>query len=314
MVAIVAVVGGLVAGCSSEEGPTSGLLAMLGKVRATPQSRAYIEYGDLDRQRELASAAPARTRSLRGTGLGNLAQYTVTVKDGIGLDLLGMHEAIRVGEPPEWAGLVVGDYDVDAVNKHLADRGVHRDGEDDGVTSWSSAADNELRQDGPMAGVVPLNEFTKVRTGGGSFAYAPNKDLDWVADPGDDTLADDPALRDLADCLGDVLSAHITDVGPSKLMVATGVRATSPTDATEVICAEPGADRASQLQQRTLSELANGRTTRRQPWTQVLPGAEVDIAGKGSTCVRITMPTPAKKAIGTATALRDNDLAELFGA
>jgi hypothetical protein len=287
---------------------------MLGKVKATPQSKVYVEYGDLDRQRALASAAPDRTRSLRGTGLGNLAQYTVTIKNGVGLDLLGMHQAIRVGMPPQWAGLVDGDYDVDAVNKHLTDRGVHRDNDKDDVTSWSSAANDELRVDGPMAGVVPLNEFTKLRTAKGSFAYAPNQDLDWVADPGDDTLADDPALRDLADCLGDVLSAHITAVGPSKLMVASGVRATSPKDATEIICAEPGADLATQLQQRAMSQLADGQTTRQQPWSQVLPGAKVDIAGKGSTSVRITMPTPSSKQIGTVGALRPDDLAELFGA
>jgi hypothetical protein len=103
-------------------------------------------------------------------------------------------------------------------------------------------------------------------------------------------------------------------VGPSKLMVASGVRATSPKDATEVICAEPGADLATQLQQRAMSQLADGQTTRQQPWSQVLPGAKVDIAGKGSTNVRITMPTPSSKQIGTVAALRPDDLAELFGA
>ena len=314
MVAIAVVLTGLLAGCSSDDEPATGLLAMLGKVKATPQSRMYVEYGDLDRQRARAEAAPDRTRSLRGTGLGNLAQYTVTIKDGVGLDLMGMHKAIRAGQPPQWAGLVEGNYDVDAVNKQLAARGVHRDGGQDDATTWSSAADNELRADGPMAGVVPLNEFTKLRTAKGSFAYSPNQDLSWVTDPGDDTLAEDPAIQDLADCLGDVLAAHITAVGPSKLMVASGVRASKPEDATEVICAEPGADLASQLQQRTISELADGQTTRQQPWSAVLPGAKVDVAGKASTCVRITMATPPAKPIGTMAALRADDLAELFGA
>ncbi|TDQ00700.1 hypothetical protein EV186_102566 [Labedaea rhizosphaerae] len=312
--AVAVVLTGLLAGCSSDEKPATGLLAMLGKVKATPQSRMSVEYGDLDRQRELAEAAPDRTRSLLGTGLGNLAQYSIPIKDGVGLDLLGMHKAIRVGVPPQWAGLVEGDYDVDAVNKRLADRGVHRDSGDDDSTNWSSGGDDELRVDGPMAGVVPLNEFTKLRTAKGSFAYAPNQDLGWVTDPGDDTLADDPALQDLADCLGDVLSAHIMAVGPSKLMVASGVRATTPKDATEVICAEPGADLAVQLQQRAISQLADGQTTRQQPWSEILPGAKVDIAGKASTCVRITLPTPAGKLIGTTAALRADDLAELFAA
>jgi hypothetical protein len=312
--AIAVVLTGLLAGCSSEEEPTTGLVTMLGKVKATPQSRMSVEYGDLDRQRALAAAAPDRTRSLRGTGLGNLAQYTVTIKDGVGLDLLAMHKAIRVGIPPQWAGLVEGDYDVGAVNKQLAAHGVHRDSGDDEASNWSSGADNELRADGPMAGIVPLNEFTKLRTAKGSFAYSPNQDLGWVTDPGEDTLAEDPAMRDLADCLGDVLSAHISAVGPSKLMVASGVRATSPQDATEIICAEPGSDLAAQLQQRAMSQLSDGQTTREQPWSQILPGAKVDIAGKSSTCVRITMATPSTKPIGTTAALRADDLAELFGA
>jgi hypothetical protein len=63
-----------------------------------------------------------------------------------------------------------------------------------------------------------------------------------------------------------------------------------------------------------MSQLADGQTTRQQPWSQVLPGAKVDIAGKGSTSVRITMPTPSSKQIGTVGALRPDDLAELFGA
>src|SRR5689334_9312091 len=232
--AVLLVVGLLVAGCGGvDESPApggGGLLTALGNVRATADTRVAIEYGAPARVRALGE----KFRTLQGYGFGTIASSAKLVDEAIGVDLGSFDSGIVVGQPPRWGAVLWGDYDVASVDGKLRELGI--DGAPQGGgTLWTSGEDFEVSLgNGPFAGVVPLNQFNDVRTATGSFAFAPARvGVEWVTDPGAETLADDDALAGLAWCLGDVVAARIEDG------VAAGVRG----DGREVACV--GGSRAS---------------------------------------------------------------------
>lgn len=260
----------VLAGCAGEddEGST-GLLDALAKVRATEDSRRMVEFG-------APSRLPDGDRFMRlvGYGYGQLAPSAELVREEVGLDLAAFDAGVVAGQPPRWVGAVWGDYDSAKVEGRLADLGAKREGQEfGGGTVWRSAEDDEVNvKDGPFKGIVRLNEFNTVHTSGTSFAYSPSAvGLDWVANPGDSTLAGDDVIGPLARCLGDVVAANLTGEGQG-----VGVRA----DGTEVVCLD--AERAA-----VERALAGDVPSTRQPWDELLPNAEVD-ESDGRT--RITVP------------------------
>jgi hypothetical protein len=262
-------------GDATRNGPTGGdvgLMAALGKVRATAETRVYIDYGSPGRIRALDDQD--RFEQLRGYGYSSIANYAKVVAEKLDFDPASLNEGVVAGQPPRWAGVLWGDYDVAAVDGRLGDLGI--DEQDDGdATRWNSGDDFEIDlANGPFTGIVSTSEFNNIRTADGSFAYSPARaGIDWVTDAGDETLADDDVVAPLATCLGDVVAATIADGQ------AAGVRATSD-EVTEVICLEGDKGRVEK-------ELAEGSTpSTRQPWSDILPGAKVVDAGDG--LVRIT--------------------------
>lgn len=248
----------VLAGCGGDDGSSgSGLVDALGKVRATSESRKFVEFGAPGRVPE-----GERFRSVTGYGYGQVAQTSIQVRERLGLDLAKFDAGIVAGQPPRWVGAVWGEYDSSAVEGKLAELGATREKEELGGTLWRTAEDGEMDPaGGRMREVVQLNQFNTIRTAGDSFAYSPAAaELEWVAAPGDDTLADDEAIGPLARCLGDVVAAMLTDAGQ-----AVGVRE----DGTEVICLD--ADRAA-----VERALAGDVPSTRQPWAELLPGAKVD--------------------------------------
>jgi hypothetical protein len=268
----------LVAGCSGEEAPppsvfTSGLFGALGKVRGNEDTRVAVEYGAPARVRELGE----RFRSLEGYGFGTIANSARLVDDAIGVDPGAFDEAIVVGQPPRWGAVLWGDYDVDAVDERLGGMGIERT-EQDGATRWTSGADLEIDFDGPFMGVVQTNQFNSIRTAEGAFAYAPAvAGVEWVTDPGDETLADDLRISGLARCLGDVVAARI-DQG------AVGVRA----DGTEVFCIEGDQDAIE-------TALDGNMPSTQKPWDEFLPGMKVEQDGD---LVRVTAPGNSDMPVG----------------
>lgn len=300
-------------GCSSGVGPASalpGLLSALGKATATDQNRTYVEYGDLAQVRKLVDGDEDRFQSISGYGYGVLAPMAVVISEELGFDPRAMDEALTVGQPPDWAGVFWGDYDVAALDKELGGRDIPSEESGDG-TRWTSAADQEINFEGPLAGIARTSELNDIRTADGSLAYAPTRaGLGWVTEPGADTLADDERLSSLAHCLGAVTVAVLSQP-EGGTAYAAGVRAPSADDVTDVVCLAPAGD-ADALRDRVEGELRDGTTaSQRRPWSEVLPGAEVDVV---DGVVRIEATPSADGPVGVVLRmLLTRDLEALVG-
>lgn len=281
IVAIAVSAGLLLAGCSDDT-TEDGLLGAMGRVRATAETRVFVEYGK-----------PGATEALRGYGYSAIAPYAERLKDTLALDLDGFDQAIHVGNPPKQATILWGDYDVATVDDKL--RGLDIDDEAQfGGTRWRSADDNEISFDGPFTDMAPPAQLNNILTTDDSFAFAPAAEgIDWVAEPGDDTLADDDVLAPLATCLGDVVAAQLMATGE-----AVGVRQ----DSTEVICLKGDQDQVS-------AALKEDMPSTGEPWDSLLPGAEVTQDG---ALARVTVPAQDGKPVGRVLRLAmTGDLASL---
>ena len=300
---VIAVVATLVlGGCggggdATRDDPTQadvGLMAALGKVRATAETRVYVDYGSPARVRALMDQDKDRFQQLQGYGYGAIANYSRVIADKLDFDPAALDEAVAAGQPPRWAGALWGDYDVAAVDGRLGGLGI--DKQDDGdATRWNSADDFEIDlANGPFSGIGTTSELNNIRTADGSFAYSSARaGIDWVTAPGDETLADDDAVAPLAKCLGDVVVATIADGQ------AAGVRATE-SEVTEVICLKGDKSRVAR-------ELADGSApSTGQPWSDLLPAAKVADVGDG--LVRITA-TPKDTAGRSLRLIATRDLA-----
>lgn len=298
--------------CSDDGEDGTGLLAALGKVRASDEAARFVEYGDSAQVRTLLEADQTRFLSFRGYGYSDLANVWQPVRDKLGYDLTASDGAIRVGEPPKWASILWGDYDVDQVNARFAEFGARRE-ERDGGTFWISAEDYEIDLAGPYQGVIPLNQFNAVRTQAGSFAYAPAQEtLAWVTDPGEETLAGNPEVSSLARCLGDVAVATMVKPEGQRDMLAVGVRAPSADEVTAVVCS---GGVVTERKDQVADRLANDTVpSTRQPWSRLIPDPTVEVTGFGDfTALRITGAVPRDVPVNwVLTALAKRDLEALL--
>lgn len=287
-VAIVVAAGLVLAGCSDDSSAADGgLLGALGRVRATDDTRKAVEYGEPAAVRALMAKDKRRYQSLQGYGFGSIASYYQQVDDTLGLDLTGFSSGVVAGEPPRQATAVWGDYDTSTVDSKLG--GLHvRSEEGLGGTHWVAGKDNEVDFAGPFAELVPPGQFNDIVTRDGTFAFAPTSaGVEWVTDPGDDTLADDDVLAGLASCLGDVVAARLTATGQ-----AAGVRR----DGSEAMCLKADEDQVTKA-------LKENSAVTAQPYDELLPGATVDDA-EGFT--RITVPADDDRPAGRVLQMMQN--------
>lgn len=310
----------MVAGCSEDgdeppEPPDrggGGLLRALGKARDTAESRTFIEYGDLERVRQLTGGDRERFRQLQGYGFGTIAPNAKLIDNALAFDPLAFDTGLMVGRPPKWGGVLWGSYDLDAVNDRLAEREVPRQDAGGGATVWTSAEDysSDVGR-GPLADAVQLGEFNSLRTQRDAVFYGPaGETVAWLAEPGEPTLAGDEDLASLADCLGDVVIATITTPRQNATTFAVGVRVDDAGEVTEVACvtAEGNTER---LRDRVAGELEDGRSKTGQPWSEALPNGEVEVTGE---LVRITSRPGADEPVGRMPRLLANgDLEALAG-
>jgi hypothetical protein len=310
----------LCAGCSGDGGDSGGgggsggdLLAALERVAATDATRQYVEYGDVALLGNLAHDGK-RFLSLVGYGFSPIAPVSQIMAEELHFDPATMDGAVLAGQPPEWSGLLWGDYDVKAVDGSLRDRHIPA-ADDQGGTRWTSGDDKEINLNGPLTGIARTSELNDIHTGSGTFGYSASRaGLEAVTAPGDDTLADDPTLKRLAGCLGDVAAAVLAaKVHGETTAYAVGVRATAENVITEVACFAPDRD-AKGMRDHVAGELKNGTApATQQPWRELLPGASVDLAEFGSV-VRVTAKPGDDAAVGRVMQmLQTRDLSALAG-
>ncbi len=301
------------AGCSGDPaGEESGLRGALARAGADGNTRAYVEYGDVARLTALAKDGK-RFLGISGYGYGPIASTSRVMADELGFDPAAMDGGLVVGRPPDQAGVLWGDYDVDALDRELAGRGIPAE-DSRGGRRWTSAADKEIKLDGPLAGVARTSELNDIRTAPGSFAYSSARaGLDLVTAPGGGTLADDPLMRRLSRCLGDVVAAVVTTAEGDATTYAVGIRAPSARDVTEVACLAPGGDPKA-VRDRVARELEDGSApSTRQPWRELLPHASADLVQFG-LIVRIeAKPGPDDPVGRVMQMLQTRDLAALAG-
>ncbi|GEM_PF-5542465 len=265
-------------------GQSEGLIAALGAVRSTRESRVAFTYGDIAAIRDLVEQDRSRFEPLSGWGWDALWIERENVKKGIDLDIDAMQEAFVAGLPPDWVGVIRGDYDVTAVEAKISARGAtpKKDGE---ATTWVVDASQGIDYDGPFSDVVHTNEFNVTRTAPGSFAYSSGAAaMEWVAATQGETLADDPVTMAAANCLGDVVAAELYRPGDGPDVVyAVGVQVAAPDDVTEVVCMAPADGNAEQLRKTFEQRLPDAVG----PEFDALRGAEAVVDG---AVVRVQAP------------------------
>ncbi|ONI83063.1 hypothetical protein ALI144C_18705 [Actinosynnema sp. ALI-1.44] len=252
---------------------TRSLLDALGKVKATAETRAYIEYGK-----------PGETKTQLHAGYATIAPYSARLADRLKLDPGKFTAALTVGQPPDAAGILWGDYDTAAVNQALADAKIRRE-DKDGAAVWTVGEDNKVQLDGPLREAAPPTGFTKLHVATGSFAYAGSAaSLATVTDPGQDTLAKDKDVQALAGCLKDVVAATIVRSERDPMPAAIGVLA----DGTEALCVLPAEGKAEDVREQIADKVGTGKSITGQPWQDLLPNAAAEVVDGQPRTVRLT--------------------------
>lgn len=194
--------------------PEVDFTAALGMVRATDETRAYLEFVN-----QTAVNAHGGAEAMNDLGFGDLAASSQRVVTELGV-VDKNRTRIVVGEAPTTAGLWLGDYDRSTVDTYFAEAGAEKTP----TGLWRSDDDT----------------LHLVHTAPGAFAWSPAETpITWLTEPGDITLAKDETTAALAECLDNPAIAVIA-AQPTDVTFAVGVRFTGP-DAVEVACAHaPG--------------------------------------------------------------------------
>jgi hypothetical protein len=242
----------------------------------------YLEF--VDRSDALGREAP----------VSGLAHHGRRAPEVLGVDPEAADAVIAVGRKPRFATLLIGGQDGDAVRARAE------------ASGWADR-DGALRRDLDLLNEPLTVEAATVRPLGADVALGgPDAPVELVDGPGDD-LADDPDVRAMTACLGDVSAAMVAggSLGPLR---AVGVRPAPDDDAdddavaTAVLCAT-GTTAAAVEEAVATGESRTGR----RPWAQLLRDPVVEELGGG--VVRLTARTaPGTPRLLLLAALQQQDL------
>lgn len=173
------VITGMLAACTGRERRPHGPAARAGEGGRQP---GHVRPGRVRRPGRGARDARFRQGPVRARPrlrFPDLVPVAGRLSAGLGVDPRSFATAIAVGQAPDSAGLLLGEYDSAGAAKRLGDPAVA----------------------GDLAGVPAL---ARIGAGGGAFAYASSQEgLAAVERPGERTLAANEVLAPLADCLGE---------------------------------------------------------------------------------------------------------------
>jgi hypothetical protein len=317
-------------GDNTSSGAGTSLVGALASVAGTDAARAYFEWSDVARIRDLSGvtrerpigpgdADHRRWTSLFGTGAGNLRTVADRLADTV--NLFTARSALTIGTPPRTA------IRIDGVDTGAARAGLVKLGGKAGTVAGHDgvilAGDNEIKLDSPLASMGVLNTFNKNAFDGDRVAFGPvEAQVGDALSPGDHPLSAEPSIAEIATCLGQVVTVTIVPagtagVGAGAQTVAVGVRnpAARTDAATEELCLAT-ADKSTadalerQVRQHATTSAVSAAT--RRPWSSLVSAIAVTRTGDRTVRVELT-DLPDRSAGLLAQVLAQRDLASLTG-
>lgn len=289
------------AGSASAPLDASTLVLALSRVAATEDTRASVTFDDTATLVELAGTEPGPDQDghgdLRGHGAASLANVAPVIAERPGISLVEADFSVSAGMPPRVVGLVAGGQDTARISEGLADLGWTRD-----ERTLTAPGLGEL--DDAQLATLTLH-LAKARAEGSDLVYGgAGANLAHAGEPSGPTLADDPRITALSDCLGDVVAATVATPrlgGPLQpTAVAVGVRTPAAnTDTPHAVACLSWSSAAEAERYRTLldralregSSIATG-----QPWTTLLADATTADLGGDEHVVSWEADTPDRPA------------------
>lgn len=211
-------------------GSNTQLTVALATIADNPNTRAEIQYDDTAALVDLAGASWSSTKGfapLRGYGSGSLASYGRVLADSLHLRMFDADYGITAGRPPRSISVLrggQGSVSLAALRKW----GWRTRGDRLVAPSLDRVGGNPT----VTASLTPV--LAQVRSSDSNLVYGSSRArLDQADTAGgfgrfgaDGTLAGDPRVGALADCLGDVVAADIlgTDLPGGATGIAVGVR------------------------------------------------------------------------------------------
>lgn len=182
----------------------SGLEAALARVADTPNNQSVIYYDNTSALVSLVgkslSAEAKGYGELRGNGATNLVSSMALLPHDTGINLLDESYAITAGAPPASLTLVADGQDGTLVTGQMTKLG------------WKKGAGGTLAGPSPTTASMDTAEYAihmrKVQAANSDVLIGgASADLSQIGSPSGSTLADNPGIKALAGCLGNVVAA-----------------------------------------------------------------------------------------------------------
>jgi hypothetical protein len=288
-----------VAGCSGGSGG-SGLEMALSHVADTANTRSQILYDDTAELVQLVGRNPGSATgfgALRGWGASLLSTMAYLLPGDTGINLFNESYAVSAGSPPDTLSLLDGGQSASLVTSRMTRLGWKRSGARL-IGPPSLTADPTVSQYAQyMPQVLPSGSDVVV----GSSAA----DLGQIGTPSGPTLAADPRISGLAQCLGNVVAAGIFSGGdlgggkPAAVAVGVSQPASSTAVPHAVVCVAwssqaEAANYAAELRQ-ALSSGVSPETDER--YSAVLLHPSVTSVGGSQHVVEWQADTPANASL-----------------
>jgi hypothetical protein len=292
------------------EGTGASLLTALAHVADTANNRSWIWYSDTAAIAQIAGtgSSPAYQRkgfgSLRGMGAGTSTLGSAQAAKDTGIDIYNEGFAISAGTLPKELTLVDGGQNELAVTVGMASLGW----QDNRGTLTAPPLSGVMAPPGSASfrALTYRPILDQVKASGPDVAFGgAGTDLREIGSPSGSTLARDPLIRALANCLGDVVAAEFNvhgsyfgqRVGRGPVEVALGVPRPASNTAMPraVVCAAwPSEDAAKQYAGDVQAAISSGESiTGKQRYATELTNSTVTTLGGVSHIVRWQADTPA---------------------
>lgn len=289
--------GALVSACSSGgSGAGSGLTAALSRIADTSNTRSSIDY---DNTAALVALAGKRISgkgyaTLTGSGAAILQSAIPELQSQAAINMFDEQYSISAGQPPSVLGVLAGGQNSAQVTKGLTKQGWKKQGNQ--LVMLALNLENQL--DSATGG-----QLARVQPSGSDVIYGmAQANLSQAGSPSGTTLAQDPLISAVANCLGNVVAAEITGKysGPAQKPAAVAVGISSPSSSTAaphvVACvAWPSSAAASKYAANLRKVLSSGFSPELdERWSAVLSHASVTSIGGSQNVVEWQAQTPGR--------------------